>query len=551
MPPSHSSLSAPASKRVCIIGAGACGLIAAKTFAQHGHTPLIFEQTTHTAGQWHYTAHPSPHSAMYDALLTNLPHDVMQVSDTAFPDGTVEYPTRTVVDEYLVEYERRHGVRRYVRFESTIRRVEVAGAGGRYEVFYSRPASLPAPSDATIVEGKEEKEGSEVVEYVQQFDAVCVCNGHFSVPYYPPVPGLTPPDRPPALDALSTFRPSHTTPPVIMHSFHYRTPRPFTSLRVLVLGSGHSGTDIAGELCDTASRVYVSSRKTVEADNIHRWVVERLRKAGKHVCVDSDRYERVGALLHVDAGGTVTVAGSDGQQRQLAVDVVLVATGYHYAFPFLASSSSISISTADLHVSPLYAGLFHPDHAGLLSFPALQWSIAPFPYAEVQCEWIARILSHGCTLPDRVAMRQAAAEEERDREARGMHGRFHMQCESMVQYVRSVVERMRQCECDKQFAYELVIDDDRRVRRKPRPDSPVVCPDADIAQSTHSAMDFQLRTDAAEAGSKSATNNAYAPAPTIEQLIDYGLQQAAADSHGSWESGLSLIVASYLTSPLP
>ena len=40
-------------------------------------------------------------------------------------------------------------------------------------------------------------------------------------------------------------------------------------------------------------------------------------------------------------------------------------------------------------------------------------------------------------------------------------------------------------------------------------------------------------------------------APTLEQLIDDGLQQAAADSHCCWESDLSRIVASYVSSVLP
>ena len=463
--PSAVSTPAGSSKRICIIGAGASGLIAAKTFAEHGHTPLVLEQTTHTSGQWHYTPTPSPHSAMYDQLITNLPHDVMRTSDLSFPERTATYPQRHVVDEYLLQYERVFDVRRWVRFESTVQRVEVCGTAGGYEVYYSRPAGLPPLLDATVVDSGS-GEGRSGVEWMQHFDAVSVCNGHFSVPYYPPIPGLSPPDHPPSLDSLASTRSSHTTTPLVMHSFHYRFPRPFANLRVLVVGSSHSGTDIAGELCDSASRVYLSSRKTVEADSVHRWVVQRLRGAGKRVCADSDRYERVGALQLVNENGTVSVVGSDGQPRQLTVDVILLATGYHYSFPFLASSSSIRISTSDLHVSPLYGFLFHPDHAGLLSFPALQWSIAPFPCSEVQSEWIARVLSGNCTLPDREAMRAAAAAEERDRESRGMHGRFYMLCEDMGEYVQWVVAQMRPRGGDETFGHEFVIDDDRRVRQK-------------------------------------------------------------------------------------
>ena len=467
-PPSASPSTA---KRVCVIGAGACGLIAAKTFAAHGHSPTILEQTNHTSGTWRYSPTPSPASAMYDQLITNLPHDIMRTSDLAFPAGTAVYPHRQIVHDYLVEYERVNGLRRLIRFESTVRRVEASssaggGTGGGFEVYYSRPAALPPPEDAAVVESKED---GDAMEYVQQFDAVCVCSGHFSVPFYPPIPGLIPPKSAPPLESLSPSHPSRTGPPLIMHSVHYRTAGSFVGLTVLVLGSGHSGTDIAGELCDTARRVYISSRKPLHDDSIHQWVVARLRKAGKHVCVDSDRYERLGALRSVNADGTVTVAGSDGQPHQLPVDVVLLATGFEYSFPFLDASSSISLSTSELHVSPLYGALFHPDHRGLLSFPALQWSIVPFPYCEVQAEWAARILAHTCTLPDTQKMRQAAALEERVKEAQGKRGRFYMQCDSMVAYVRWVVAQMRQCGCDERFSYEFVIDEERRVRRQPRP----------------------------------------------------------------------------------
>lgn len=58
------------------------------------------------------------------------------------------------------------------------------------------------------------------------FDAVMVCNGHYSVPKVPEVKNL---DLFPGLQ---------------MHSHEYRSPGVFKGLRVVVLGAAASGTDI-------------------------------------------------------------------------------------------------------------------------------------------------------------------------------------------------------------------------------------------------------------------------------------------------------------------
>ncbi len=58
------------------------------------------------------------------------------------------------------------------------------------------------------------------------FDAVMVCNGHYSVPNIPDVPNM---------DQFAGLR---------MHSHNYRTPDPFSNLRVVLLGAAASGTDI-------------------------------------------------------------------------------------------------------------------------------------------------------------------------------------------------------------------------------------------------------------------------------------------------------------------
>ena len=62
--------------------------------------------------------------------------------------------------------------------------------------------------------------------FFSTFDAIMVCNGHYSVPKIPDLPNL---------DQFAGLK---------MHSHDYRNPDPFKNLQVIVLGAAASGTDI-------------------------------------------------------------------------------------------------------------------------------------------------------------------------------------------------------------------------------------------------------------------------------------------------------------------
>ena len=114
------------SKRVCVIGAGACGLVAAKVFAEHGLLPAVFEQSADVGGQWRYDASvtAASTSAMYEHLQTNLPSDVMQLSDFPFPPGTAAFPHHAVVLRYLEDYAAHWKLRRFIAFQVKVELVE-------------------------------------------------------------------------------------------------------------------------------------------------------------------------------------------------------------------------------------------------------------------------------------------------------------------------------------------------------------------------------------------------------------------------------------------
>ena len=67
-----------------------------------------------------------------------------------------------------------------------------------------------------------------------------VCNGHYSVPVVPNIPGI------------------EFFPGKIIHSHNYRHPEDFQGEKIVILGGGASGTDIMLELCHHAEVVFLS-----------------------------------------------------------------------------------------------------------------------------------------------------------------------------------------------------------------------------------------------------------------------------------------------------
>jgi dimethylaniline monooxygenase (N-oxide forming) len=70
------------------------------------------------------------------------------------------------------------------------------------------------------------------------YDAVLVCTGHHAEKHVPDFPGL------------STFKGK------VLHSHDYRHPAGFEDKKVLIIGIGNSGGDMAVELSRVASKVH-------------------------------------------------------------------------------------------------------------------------------------------------------------------------------------------------------------------------------------------------------------------------------------------------------
>ena len=107
---------------------------------------------------------------MYEGLESNLPHMLMQFSDTPFPSGTQLFAKRETVQEYLEDYAK--AIMPIIRFDHQV--VEIR----------------PAKGDECHGWEVTTKEIAKGVNNVKMFDAVIAANGHCEKPSLPNITGL-------------------------------------------------------------------------------------------------------------------------------------------------------------------------------------------------------------------------------------------------------------------------------------------------------------------------------------------------------------------------
>jgi len=231
-------------------------------------------------------------------------------------------------------------------------------------------------------------------ETTAPFDAVLVANGHYDRAYIPAIPGL------------AAFHAAH--PRAISHSKAYRRPAPFAGLKVLVVGAGISGSDIAAHLAPHArAPLLLSSRAAAPSspDAPPPPATPGITPVPEIASFDPrDRSVRF-------------VDGS----READIDRVIFCTGYLFSYPFLRALSPPVVSDG-ARTQALWQHLFyHP--APTLAFLTLPSRVVPAAVAEAQSAVVARFLAGRLALPARAA--REAWEVARVREV-GAGRAFHV-----------------------------------------------------------------------------------------------------------------------------
>jgi cation diffusion facilitator CzcD-associated flavoprotein CzcO len=187
---------------VVIIGAGPAGVSAALSLKDRGFRPLLVDRADSVAATWR---------SRYDRLKLNTGRQFSHLPGRPYPAGTPLFPTRDDLVDHLERHAHEDGVD--ILLNTAVARIDRNHGGWRLTT-----------SDGDL-------NASQVV----------VATGYLHTPVVPQWPG--------------TFRGD------LMHSSEYRNPTPYKGKRVLVVGSGSSGMEIAYDLSTgAAEKVWLSVR---------------------------------------------------------------------------------------------------------------------------------------------------------------------------------------------------------------------------------------------------------------------------------------------------
>ncbi|XP_054689365.1 flavin-containing monooxygenase 5-like isoform X2 [Grus americana] len=396
-------------KKVAIIGGGSSGLCAIKACLQEGLEPICFERTGDIGGLWRFEEHPEEgRASIYRSVIINTSKEMMCFSDFPIPEDFPNYMHNSKIMEYFRMYARHFDLLRHIRFRTSVCRVSKRpdfATTGQWEV-------------VTESEGKQEE---------AVFDAVLVCTGHHTEAHLP----------------LSTFPGIEKFKGHYLHSRDYKDAQIFTDKRVVVIGIGNSGSDLAVEISQTAKQVFLSTRRgawilnrvgkkgypidtifttrmkmflknllsasmvsdftekelNARFDHSHYGLKPKHRVIDQHPTVNDDLPNRIisGRVLvkpNVQEFTETSAIFEDGTRED--IDAVVFATGYSFSFPFLEGC----VKVVENQIS-LYKFMFPPtmEKPTLAFIGLIQPLGAIMPISELQCRWATRVFKGLNKLP--------------------------------------------------------------------------------------------------------------------------------------------------------
>ncbi len=312
--------------RYLVIGAGAAGLATLDTLLREGFDVDCVERNETVGGHW---------QTDYESLHLITSRDVSGFVGAPMPADYPVYPSRDQMRDYLLGFATDRGLLDKIRFGVSVDSV--------------RPVRADGSEGWTV----QTSEGS-----TTHYDGVIVANGHLWDPRMPDFPG--------------EFTGKQ------MHSAHYRNIDDIEGRRVLVIGSGNSGCDLAVDVANARLESYISVRRgqtfqpkamfgrpraelkwlaklplavnerisrllvdiVVGKPTVYRGLPEPLtRNLNKQPPVVNNlllywiQHGRITAVPGVTRFEGRAVHFTDGSSREF--DTVLYATGFNVQFPFL------------------------------------------------------------------------------------------------------------------------------------------------------------------------------------------------------------------------
>ncbi|ELK27907.1 Dimethylaniline monooxygenase [N-oxide-forming] 5 [Myotis davidii] len=191
------------------------------------------------------------------------------------------------------------------------------------------------------------------------------------------------------------------------HSRDYKNPERFTGKRVIVIGIGNSGSDLAVEISHTAKQLISLSLPApmITLLSLFLAFITTHRALSQHPTVNDDLPNRIISGLVKVKGNvkefTETAAIFEDGSREDDIDAVIFATGYSFAFPFLEDSVRVVRNKISLYKKVFPPSLEKPT---LAIIGLIQPLGAIMPISELQGRWATQVFKGLKTLPSQSEM---------------------------------------------------------------------------------------------------------------------------------------------------
>jgi len=204
---------------IALIGAGPSGLAGARNLQKLGIPFQGFEAYTDVGGLWNID---NPRSTVYESAHLISSKRTTEFTEFPMPEGTADYPSHRELCRYFSDFADHFDLRRHYRFGVRVVKVEPVS---------DSPDTLWRVTIATPDGGQETAE----------YKGVIIANGTLAEPNMPRFEGH--------FDGE------------LLHTTAYKHARQFTGKRVLIVGAGNSGCDIAVDAVHYARSVDISVRR--------------------------------------------------------------------------------------------------------------------------------------------------------------------------------------------------------------------------------------------------------------------------------------------------
>lgn len=353
--------------KVCVIGAGISGLSCIHELASKGIEFDCFEKRDSLGGLWNYS---NLDNSVYKNCKQNHPRPSMQINNTPIENSSDDYLSHSEYLSYLQQFNSSD-----IHYGKTVKHAQYNECKQYWEV----------TTDGDTF----------------HYSHLIICSGHYSVPKIP-----------------SLYRGFTGT---LLHSKDYKTPEKFTDQRVLVVGGGSSGVQIASDLAGIANDVtlsvrtmpfilprYIDNQVLLEFYRSVRHLPEEgiinlLKKNGINqtsfnipapeqgllsgstipICDDIFTYAKSKQIRFTKSAHAVNGNNVTFEDTVMSFDSVILATGYDLAFPFFDFSVAYN-DNKDF--------LINQNHPNLFFIGMLQ-PVGPVPpLLHIQSKLVAKLI---------------------------------------------------------------------------------------------------------------------------------------------------------------